>query len=111
MIIFVQRYKFLFIHRIKQEKSSPFYILYPQIIGDNTILQSAFFRITKVIPVELAVGKMKAAALKSCYILIFFNLDVIAPRFLPNISQSSEMLLPETDNCRRLSSSSFVHGR
>ena len=31
----------------------------------NTILQSAFFRITKVIPVELAVEKMKAAALKS----------------------------------------------
>ena len=31
----------------------------------NTILQSAFFRITGVIPVELAVEKMKAAALKS----------------------------------------------
>ncbi|MCR5473507.1 MAG: pyruvate:ferredoxin (flavodoxin) oxidoreductase [Prevotella sp.] len=31
----------------------------------NTILQSAFFRITEVIPVELAVEKMKAAALKS----------------------------------------------
>ena len=31
----------------------------------NTILQSAFFRITKVIPVEFAVEKMKAAALKS----------------------------------------------
>ena len=29
------------------------------------ILQSAFFRITEVIPVELAVEKMKAAALKS----------------------------------------------
>ena len=31
----------------------------------NTILQSAFFRITGVIPAELAVEKMKAAALKS----------------------------------------------
>ena len=31
----------------------------------NTILQSAFFRISEVIPVELAVEKMKAAALKS----------------------------------------------
>ena len=31
----------------------------------NTILQSAFFRITEVIPVELAVEKMKVAALKS----------------------------------------------
>ncbi|MCF0192420.1 MAG: 2-oxoacid:acceptor oxidoreductase family protein, partial [Prevotella sp.] len=31
----------------------------------NTILQSAFFRITEVIPVDFAVEKMKAAALKS----------------------------------------------
>jgi pyruvate-ferredoxin/flavodoxin oxidoreductase len=31
----------------------------------NTILQSAFFRITGIIPMELAVEKNKAAALKS----------------------------------------------
>ena len=31
----------------------------------NTILQSAFFRITEVIPIELAISKMKEAAVKS----------------------------------------------